>query len=351
MGDLGAFPGSNLTESHCKLATELLLGISGESTLSLTLSKLTRAQTLCETLLAVILLDNLPIPEALALFLSQRTKCCRDILSYPGSQAAPLSAKAPGRDHRSSQSVPSSARPAPPPRSDSNIDSSLSQAIKALLATVKLAEECFAPRSSKDSQLSEMIRLVQRGEPLPPLKTPNSSTSTHHRRASRLASFSTPIPKVDISPHGPPISSARVLQDLPSHQILLRHLPNTITAYTPFIAPSSTPDISFRLKEWGSEVTQLLQDLLPPWLDQLHSVAQIWKTRSAVCSLLGQAELDRQITAAFEAESSRRIYVVWKEQLEGIVHTAETEIKAALAKILLGSSASGMSAVKSVFRS
>ncbi|ORX35220.1 hypothetical protein BD324DRAFT_82122 [Kockovaella imperatae] len=289
------------------------------------------SQTLSETILAIILLDNLPMPEALSLFLSQRSKHCHDILAKSSNHSK--------FRHPSKQLSLTAATSASSVPAGQNIDKTLSESVSVMIATERLAQECFGLEGdAMESLLGKMIRLVQHGEPSQPARTPNpaAQSTVSHRRASRLASFSTPIQKVNISADGPPMSSARVLQDLPSHQILLRHLPSSIVSYTPFIAPSSTPDLKTSLSSWIKETTQLLQESLPVWFDGLSSIAEIWKTRCAICALLKESELETQIKNVLELESDKRIQAVWTNNLRELVTLAETQVRLALEQLRSG---------------
>lgn len=274
-------------------------------------------QTLAETLLAIILLDNLSVPDALALFLSQRIKTLRDIL-HPESTRGSRNR----RDSRASIRSMSKER--------DEIESVLAESVKALLDTVTLVRAVFAKRNLGGSLLEELQRLVQVGETLPsPVKELNPRRTSHERRASRLASISIQVAPIAPSPSGPPVSAPQVLQSLPSSQILLHHLPSTITSFTPFIAPSSPPDIEDKLTAWQSTTIGILRDAGPEWLATLHSVADVWHVRAKLASLLDEGSLQEDIKQALEEQWGKRIESIWQDKLDRFIVLAESKTRQA----------------------
>jgi hypothetical protein len=193
-------------------------------------------KNLSETLLAIILLDNLPISDALSLLLSQRTKTIRDILAHPTEPTTPKVTLSPRARRRTL------SRARGPAQEREAISAVLSDAVRCLLDTVDIADRVFATREktgTKESLLEEMMRLVQVGEPAPVTQQAPVRRSSQQRRTSRMLSISLTMPQFNLSPDSPPISTPQVLQSLPSAQILLRHLPASITGFTP--SPISWP--------------------------------------------------------------------------------------------------------------
>lgn len=265
----------------------------------------------------MILLDNLSVPDALALFLSQRTKTLRDIL-HPESSAQTR----PRRDSRLSvRSIN---------RERDEIGSVLGESVKSLLETDTLAREVFGKESKTESLIDELQRLVQVGEPLPsPTRETGPKRTSHERRASRLASISISVPPISASPLGPPVSAPRVLYTLPSAQILLRHLPTAITGFTPFIAASPAPALNDSLRTWQGSSIDLLRESSPEWLGALNSVADIWHVRADLNALLQDGEVQSEIKRALEKEWGKRIEVVWEKRLEEVVRLAEDKTREA----------------------
>ena len=209
----------------------------------------------------------------------------------------------------------------------------LAEAVHLLLDTVTTAIKIFDRRKSShnsESLIEELIRLVQVGEPArAPAPQPPARRTSNQRRASRLASISLPVSKVELSGHGSLVSPRQILQLLPSSEMLLRHLPTTITAFTPFIAPSSHPLLSDNLASWRNSSTQTLRDALPFWLVGLQSVTDIWLVRKSIGSLLANGKFEKDIQEALEANWGARVKDVWNDKLGKLVQSAETEVRQA----------------------
>ena len=278
--------------------------------------------------------------DALDLFLTQRTKRLHSILTHKATSAQAQSPAAPTVTRPRSGSSPSLSTSRRPKLSrhpsGTGVEHVLLQAVETMLETVRLVGEVFESRPNHtDTLLNEMIRLVQIGEPIGPAKTVNSSSAINHRRSARLASFSSPLPVISPTGNGPPMSSPRVLQDLPSFQILLQHLPQTISGFTPFIAPSSIQSLPDILRQWTSSAIEMLRDLVPSWLRPLQSVRAIWATRATLHEILLSADLAQEIGSALEGQWSSRINEVWSEKLQHIVQIAKSVISAAVDEVML----------------
>lgn len=271
-----------------------------------------------ETLLAIILLDNLTLSDALDLLLAQRTKAVRDILQH--NESSGLSAPTTTARRRSSAIS----------RDKEQIGQVLKEATTCLVDTVTLSSSVFEKRRKlgSDSVLEEMIRLVQKTETAPPIsQTPSSRRKSHERRASRLASISSPLPKLSFSSGSSPVTASKVLQGLPSAQILLRHLPTSITTFTPFITASAPPAVSTKLAEWRTTSTRLLAEAVPSWLTALQSIQDVWAVRSALVDGLGEGEFQTQIQSALSNEWAERVKGIWTTKLDSIVNTAHVKIE------------------------
>jgi len=298
-------------------------------------------KVLSETLLAIILLDNLPLPDALALLLSQRTKTVRDILANSPESSIPTLRLSPVINRRRSNSRASAT-----PMSHEAIGAVLTEAIQCLLDTVTAATAVFDRRKRTlhgESLIEEMVRLIQVGDPAstpaPPQQSP--MRTSHQRRTSRLASMSLPFPKVSLSAHGPPVSTRQILQSLPSSQILLRYLPSSITAFTPFITPSPPPPVPDKILAWRNSSTQLVRDSVPSWLAGLNSVTDIWHLRVSLESLLSDGDFEIDLRAALEAGWGARVKDVWSNKLEELVRSAEIRVREAGEQIRVNGEESG----------
>ncbi|KAK4690039.1 conserved oligomeric Golgi complex subunit 1, partial [Tremellales sp. Uapishka_1] len=282
-----------------------------------------------ETLLSIILLDTLPISDTLNLFLAQRTKTLRHILSHSPPDTLPSTLQLTVLTKR--RNSRSSVREAAVERE--SIKNVLVEATTCLLDTIAITKAIFEKRKrtqGDESVMEELIKAIQEGEavavshPMPTRQTSNSKS--HQRRASRLASMSLSFPQLKSSSPAP-VSTNQVLQSLPSSSILLRHLPNSITSFTPFITPSAPPALDDKLNAWQKSSIEITSQSMPSWLKGLNSVKDVWDVRSSLRSLLGDQGFENEIKEMLEGEWSDRVRVVWKERLEEVLAGAESKIR------------------------
>ncbi|WVF65857.1 hypothetical protein IAT40_000594 [Kwoniella sp. CBS 6097] len=297
-------------------------------------------KSLSETLLSIILLDNLPISDALNLLLTQRTKAARDTLQHAESSGSKTSLSPDKTRDRSNSRIQAANANREAAHERENISGVLTDAVHCLLETVVAVKAVFEKRKGRtlegESMLEEMMRLVQKGEtPFSSSQPPPARQNSHQRRASRLASISLPVPRLSPAANRPPVSAAQILQGLPSSQILLRHLPNSVTGFTPFISPSPTPSLSDKLDEWQKSTIVILQEAVPSWLGGLKSVSDIWAVRTSLGKVLLEGEFEKAIRNALEDQWGRRVSEVWDEKLRDLVSIAEKEIKSAGDKVRL----------------
>lgn len=331
--------------------------ISQRASSSLRVWEKAEPRTTCEALLSVILLDNLPLSEALTLLLSQRSKALREILHHPSSPQT------------SNKTRPrAGSRAQPPTAIRESITRTLLDALRCMLETASAARLIFDKRKDTEgngkanengeSMLDEMIRLVQKGEAIPTATTTTTShpmphrrnsgssaaANTSQRRASRLVSISLPMPPATSTSalSRPPVSTPEILSHLPASQILLRHLPTEITGFTPFITPSAPPHLSETLRTWQAECVGVLKDALPSWLEDLKSVSDIWHVRGSLIDLLEKqkqtqtatsGEKERIIQDELEEEWSRRIKAIWDEKLSNVVNDVDRLVKEGVEKV------------------
>lgn len=290
-------------------------------------------KTLSDTTLAIVLLDSLPIPDVLDLYLSQRLKALKDHLAH----VPPT-----GNRKRSNSKVGAAAAARGAAQQRDSIAHVLSDAIKCLLDAVDHARDVFEPKrrlSGNESVIAEAIRLVQNGEDLPPTHPSGIIRRVSTHRKTRMASISLPLPPANhtaLGGGGPPVSTPRILQALPSSQILLRYLPSGVTGFTPFIAPSSEPELSKKLEAWQTAAIQLLRQSVPSWLADLQSVSDVWAVRSAIGDLLGDSAFEQQISQALEAEWGARVQTIWTAKLDTLIKNAESTLRTASEKIRAG---------------
>ncbi|ADV20738.1 Conserved hypothetical protein [Cryptococcus gattii WM276] len=345
-----------LMQKQWESITPLRNQISQRATSSLRVWEKAEPRTTCETLLSVILLDNLPLSEALTLLLSQRSKALREILHHPPPSQT------------SNKTRPrAGSRAHPPNATRESITRTLLDALRCMLETASTAHLIFDKRKvtedngkaneNGESMLDEMIRLVQKGEavptatttashPIPHKRNSGSSTTadTHQRRTSRLVSISLPMPPATSTSalSRPPVSTPEILSHLPASQILLRHLPTEITGFTPFITVSAPPHLSEALKAWQAECVGVLKAALPGWLEGLKNVSDVWYVRGSLIDLLEKqkqaqastpGEKEKMVQDELEEEWSRRIKAIWDEKLSGVVNDVERLVKEGVKKV------------------
>lgn len=345
-----------LMQKQWETITPLRNQISQRAASSLRVWEKAEPRTTCETLLSAILLDNLPLSEALTLLLSQRSKALREILHHP-----------PPSQTSNKTRATAGSRAQPPNATRESITRTLLDALRCMLETSSTAHLIFDKRKvtedngkaneNGESMLDEMIRLVQKGEavptatttashPIPHKRNSGSSTTadTHQRRTSRLVSISLPMPPATSTSalSRPPVSTPEILSHLPASQILLRHLPTEITGFTPFITVSAPPHLSEALKTWQAECVGVLKAALPAWLEGLKNVSDVWYVRGSLIDLLEKqkqaqvstpGEKERMVQDELEEEWSRRIKAIWDEKLSGVVNDVERLVKEGAKKV------------------
>ncbi|OWZ69331.1 hypothetical protein AYX14_05282 [Cryptococcus neoformans] len=345
-----------LMQKQWENITPLRSQISQRASSSLRVWEKAEPRTTCETLLSVILLDNLPLSEALTLFLSQRGKALREILHHPSFSQTP-----------NKRRPRAGSRAQPPPAIRESITRTLLDALRCMLETASTAHLIFDKRKGTEgngkanengeSMLDEMIRLVQKGEAIPTVTTTTShpmphrhnsgssaTANTHQRRASRLVSISLPMPPATSTSAlcRPPVSTPEILSHLPASQILLRHLPTEITGFTPFITPSAPPHLSETLRTWQAECVGVLKAALPSWLEDLKDVSDIWHVRGSFIDLLEKqkqaqtstcAPKERIVQDELEEEWSRRIKAIWDEKLSDVVNMVDRLVREGVEKV------------------
>lgn len=276
-----------------------------------------------DTLLAIILLDETPVSEALDLLLSQRLRAVREILHAPTTSKRQRRMSRVDSKHQGEDTT-----------------KAISEAVHVLLDAVTLAKSIFEKRfSAGESILVESIRLIQVGEEVPVVQTQPVAALGHHRRASRLASISLPLPPRVALGNGatPPVSAVRVIQSLPSSQILLRYLPSSVTGFTPFIPPAAAPQLKEKLGPWQSSAVDVLRETVPAWVQQLSAVSDVWSVRRSLREILSDDEVfEAQIASALESEWGSRVQEIWTTKLDTIVTSLSSKLTAAAAQVRSG---------------
>ncbi|KAL7424679.1 hypothetical protein Q5752_000363 [Cryptotrichosporon argae] len=296
------------------------------------------SKTLSETLLAIILLENLPLGDALDLFLAQRLKSLREALAHTGVSSPKTLLDSHTRRRRDSR-VLAAAAVREAIHSREAIAKVLADAAQSMLATIDLVTAVFGERRRLDgdaSLIADMIKAVQEGEAAPPQAPllPHRQSS-QHRRTSRLASISLTLPRANSHGRSPPVSAGQIIEHLPSSQILLRYLPSSITGFTPFITSSANPAVADKISAWQKSAIAVLTETAPAWLRDLQSVADLWHVRSTLRSLLADADFGAQIAEALEAEWGARVTQLWETKLAALLQSAEVAVHDAAERMRL----------------
>lgn len=259
-----------------------------------------------ETLLAIMLLEEISVSDALDLLLSQQLRAAREILHAPTTTKRQRRMSRVDSKHQGEDAT-----------------KAISEAVHVLLDAKTLAKSVFEKRfGAGESILMESIKTIQVGEEMPVAQTQPVATMGHRRRASRLASISLPLPpRTDLTPgEKPPVSAARVIQSLPSSQILLRYLPPAVTGFTPVIPPAAAPPLKEKLGPWRSSAVDVLREMVPAWVQQLSAVSDVWAVRKSLReSLSDDEDFEAQIAQALESEWGSRVQEIWTTKLDTIV--------------------------------
>ena len=354
-------------------------------------------QDTAQTLISIILLDSIPLPSALSLLLAQRTRLLRDAVAnstagFDGPASSSSSQGRKGLTNGMSRSGSSTAVPTRRPSvqlDEGDVKRVLAEIVGVLGGTVGLARDVFgSKRVSKSkgakSLIVGMMEGIEKGEEEPtrieeehangllsprdglgalPPSTPTSKDKTHQRRASRLASISMPfsLPSPS-SPSGsgsfpaaaiaepvepPVISTPSLLLTLPSSPLLLRYLPASVKAYTPFLSSSSAPSslpaatLASSLSTWLTTNTSFLRSSVEDLSSSLTSVRAVWEVRDevrrALVSVEGLDDSEREaMEVVLEAGWEKRVQEIWDGKLAGLATKLDSTLKDRIEVIKLG---------------
>ncbi|PWN51555.1 hypothetical protein IE53DRAFT_46391 [Violaceomyces palustris] len=244
-------------------------------------------QVTMDQLATVILLDNLKIPQAFSLLLSQRRNAIKEILriSHPGYE---------GRNRRRSSVVFGSLEKEPvkekgPGEDETEIDAMLSSLIRSYMGTLIHASRSFAlpgpsPPASfptdDQSTLPCMHQLLKRLTQPPPFAGTEAGSSLKDRRTSfiapgglspaalkaarRRSSLGVPTLLSDPSHSDKKlsrVSTHSVLHSLPSSSILTHFLPPQILSFTPYVEVDEPHENSeegaiAKIQSWAAQIRQ-----------------------------------------------------------------------------------------------
>ncbi|KAJ9096589.1 hypothetical protein QFC19_007121 [Naganishia cerealis] len=234
------------------------------------------------------------------------------------------------------------------------ISKALLDTVKCIASTVGITKSTFLTRRddpSGPSLFEDAVHRVQQGERMASTAQrqqalQRASLPIPSERASGLPSTS-PIATASIP--SPYISTSSMLKTLPSSQMLLTYLPDTVQMFTPFISSDARSreekheQITNKLDTWVSDTLQELAPRIEIWMGRLDSIADIWKVRSQLLRLLDDilpnesialsAEQVDRIRKATQAAFETRTKALWRLLLDELVKTTTSGLEDSLEKI------------------
>ncbi|KAK4053750.1 hypothetical protein OIV83_001406 [Microbotryomycetes sp. JL201] len=252
-----------------------------------------------ETLAAIMLLDNVTVPEALEALLHARSKALAAATAVTAEQLD----------------------------SQNAIQERIRNVLGLLLDTVSTATTVFgSPSDSSTASTGLLVQLLQE------LQRPTGST---HCESPQLCP---------------------ILQTVPDYPSLARHLPQDILEYRPHIAlddaKSFRPDqAQADIRDWLQRESTAALDVIRSWIEQLSGGAHaLWVVRDSVRFSLGKAStspyaqsLLRQLEGVIEA----RLDTVYRSRLAQFVSNVSLRLESLLSE--LGSSPSDLSTAHHLF--
>lgn len=296
-----------------------------------------------------MLLDSLPVPETLSLFLSQRIKALH--ASYTRvSPSLPLHDHSAASQLNESLTVPlsrrersaSTAKPLDKRKRKEVLKqtkTALQQTLEQIGGTTRCVREIYAATEhGQKSKIEKLLHDIQRDVPSQPLEPPPTSSLAPMPR-SRL-SMIYPPPSLGIPlPANPPLSltTHQILHVLPSSQLLTQFLPASITSYVPYIDinPSATRLDGTKLEQtthaWFSKCIRAAEAKLTGWLIDVEKIRDVWEIRDTVGTCVPwESQEERIVVAAFDVIFLNRVRELWSVQLHAIGTAAITGISGAI---------------------
>lgn len=321
-------------------------------------------QETCETLLSILLLDSLPLSETLSLLLAQRSKTLKTAYSKlapttttTSSAASPLPASRPpspfsadrkqNREMAAALLSPRSLSPSPQLASGGEkLDSaelrrkrreaiglvreSVSQILNIVVGTVETVRDVFGGehRGGETLPLMEsMLAAIQLG----------GAAAAPQVQSSASTQFTTVV------------TTQSILYALPSSQLLIQFLPQSITSFTPYIdttspsslLPSSLPQTS----AWFNGCLSSLEGKLRSWLEDLGTVRDVCAARSVVGAYKDRfsAEEMGKLQSVVDEVCKERIRVIWTRELRRVERGVEEVVDGCVKELRDGGDiASGM---------
>ncbi|KAI5121815.1 hypothetical protein M0805_003251 [Coniferiporia weirii] len=260
--------------------------ISHKATLSLREQTLT-SQELCSSLLALHLLDSLPLSDSLDVCLKQRSRTLQiQYEAIKGFWDVPQENSA-NKTERLGKKVTRS------------VWDVLKSVLDAIAVTVGTTRQVFL-EGADGSMIGKVIVYTQGDAPIEPaLSIPTELN----------------------------LSTQALLSSLPNSNHFLP-LPPDIKSFRPFIdlkSPSSTVNqsvLNSKLRDWFNIAVGHVQESAGPWLARLITIKEVWEVRSSALGWLSAsgALLDKEDTKALrlliDNVCRARVEDIWKDALE-----------------------------------
>ncbi|KAK7058383.1 hypothetical protein VNI00_002017 [Paramarasmius palmivorus] len=270
----------------------------------------TSTEETCATLLTLHLLESRPLTDTLAIFLEKRSKALGANLFQDSK-----SALTPSLSRRNKFAEPTTDRKSTTGKVSTvkEVKDNTIAALDCISRTVCTIHGVLGKNDSSESLIQQVLGYIQSDPSDPP--------------ASSLP------PDLKLSTHD-------LLMSLPSSAHFLL-LPQNLRSYRPYVDLASSSSklsqntLHAKVDEWFKKSIASLQIAIERWLDEVHSVKNVWSVRSAVITWIQRSRLslDSHKVTSLEAivneTCQRRIVELWKlslEETERSFHTRLTEI-------------------------
>lgn len=271
-------------------------------------------QEACASLLALHLLDSMPLTDLLAVFLRQRSRTLHALhasVTDPSSMKAYVPNQTPTMEKVSERSRRKAMR---------EIGEALQRLLDAITNTVSTARNIFGKGADETpSMMGQALIFIHSDSP----SIPSSSLLPDLQ-------LTTPI----------------LLTTLPSSTHFLL-LPPNIKSYKPFIdlsSPSSSitqVSLTQKLQDWFNQATVHLKEAVGNGLDSLETIKDVWEVRSLVhqwVSCTEGLEIDEKGSLANLVDElcHTRVEKIWKSVLNDVETTFKKHLALLASEIRLG---------------
>ncbi|KAF8323197.1 hypothetical protein DL93DRAFT_2223145 [Clavulina sp. PMI_390] len=365
-----------LTQRQWETISQFRSQISHKATQSLRMTERTARET-CDTLVAILLLDSIAVSDTVSLFLTQRSKALRTLLTkLSPTSASPSRLRPPSplstdrHQNREAASALLKVRPSSPSRGGRRRGASpswrsrrsrkeavamtrdtLKQALDLLVGTVETIRAIYGGGSTNSNSepplVEQILELVQSSS----AGTTPKKRSRHASRLSIISSFhATPTPLPSRNP-SQPLTSTTILDSLPSSQLLLQFLPPSIVSYSPYIDTASaraqlSPSlIATASTAWFDASLASLRSHISSWFERLDTIRAVWESRSLLVEYqdrLTASEMAR-LTRVIDDAAAERVQAIWTTYLTDIKQSATDSVAAALKSLQVGADEASVS--------